>query len=124
VPPKERKIASTPEQQKAAPSPLEQKPGLDAPGSSLDKNANPSELDEVDTPADSSESADLDPDVEPAASAAEAGPDAKDGDDHETKGLVPQQDSFEEELPYVPTTLPLERYTSIKNKYLCKVKIF
>lgn len=30
------------------------------------------------------------------------------GDDHERKGLV-LQESFEDELPYVPTTLPLER---------------
>lgn len=29
-------------------------------------------------------------------------------EDHETKGLV-LQDSFDDELPYVPTTLPMER---------------
>lgn len=29
-------------------------------------------------------------------------------EDHERKGLV-YQESFEDELPYVPTTLPLER---------------
>lgn len=33
--------------------------------------------------------------------------------DHERKGLVLQQDSFDDELPYVPTTLPLERSVAI-----------
>lgn len=32
-----------------------------------------------------------------------------DEDDHERKGLVYQPDSLEDELPYVPTTLPQER---------------
>lgn len=32
-----------------------------------------------------------------------------DEDDHERKGLVHQPDSLEDELPYVPTTLPQER---------------
>lgn len=37
-------------------------------------------------------------------------PDGDDAEeDHETKGLVLQQDSFDDELPYVPTTLPMER---------------
>ncbi|KRT79173.1 hypothetical protein AMK59_6830 [Oryctes borbonicus] len=31
----------------------------------------------------------------------------------ERKGLVVQQDSFEDELPYVPTTLPLERSVAV-----------
>lgn len=31
----------------------------------------------------------------------------------ERKGLVLQQDSFEEELPYIPTTLPLERSVAV-----------
>lgn len=31
----------------------------------------------------------------------------------ERKGLVLQQDSFEDELPYIPTTLPLERSVAI-----------
>lgn len=35
------------------------------------------------------------------------------GNEHERKGLVLQQDSFEDELPYVPTTLPLERSCAI-----------
>jgi hypothetical protein len=34
-------------------------------------------------------------------------------EDHERKGLVVQQDSFEEELPYVPTTLPQERSVAV-----------
>ncbi|XP_067011804.2 uncharacterized protein [Anabrus simplex] len=34
-------------------------------------------------------------------------------DDHERKGLVLQQDSFEDELPYVPTTLPQERSVAV-----------
>lgn len=34
-------------------------------------------------------------------------------DDHERKGLVLQQDSFEDELPYVPTTLPQERSIAV-----------
>ncbi|XP_077288937.1 uncharacterized protein LOC143913169 [Arctopsyche grandis] len=33
--------------------------------------------------------------------------------DHERKGLVMQQDSFDDELPYVPTTLPLERSVAL-----------
>lgn len=33
--------------------------------------------------------------------------------EHERKGLVLQQDSFEDELPYVPTTLPLERSVAV-----------
>lgn len=31
----------------------------------------------------------------------------------ERKGLVYQQDSYEDELPYVPTTLPLERSVAV-----------
>ncbi|XP_063229308.1 uncharacterized protein LOC134534737 [Bacillus rossius redtenbacheri] len=34
-------------------------------------------------------------------------------DDHERKRLVFQQDSFEDELPYVPTTLPQERSVAV-----------
>ncbi|KDR08901.1 hypothetical protein L798_00555, partial [Zootermopsis nevadensis] len=34
-------------------------------------------------------------------------------EDHERKGLVVQQDSFEDELPYVPTTLPQERSVAV-----------
>jgi hypothetical protein len=34
-------------------------------------------------------------------------------EDHERKGLVVQQDSFEDELPYVPTTLPQERSMAV-----------
>jgi hypothetical protein len=34
-------------------------------------------------------------------------------EDHERKGLVLQQDSFEDELPYVPTTLPQDRSVAI-----------
>jgi hypothetical protein len=34
-------------------------------------------------------------------------------EDHERKGLVVQQESFEEELPYVPTTLPQERSVAV-----------
>jgi hypothetical protein len=34
-------------------------------------------------------------------------------EDHERKGLVVQQDSFEDELPYVPTTLPQERPVAV-----------
>ncbi|KAJ9586259.1 hypothetical protein L9F63_020093, partial [Diploptera punctata] len=34
-------------------------------------------------------------------------------EDHERKGLVVQQDSFDDELPYVPTTLPLERSVAL-----------
>lgn len=33
--------------------------------------------------------------------------------DHERKGLVLQQDSFDDELPYIPTTLPLERSVAL-----------
>ncbi|XP_052126664.1 nascent polypeptide-associated complex subunit alpha, muscle-specific form-like isoform X2 [Frankliniella occidentalis] len=34
-------------------------------------------------------------------------------EDHETKGLVLQQDSFDDELPYVPVTLPMERSVAV-----------
>ncbi|PSN45803.1 hypothetical protein C0J52_10771 [Blattella germanica] len=34
-------------------------------------------------------------------------------EDHERKGLVVQQDSFDDELPYVPTTLPQERSVAV-----------
>jgi hypothetical protein len=34
-------------------------------------------------------------------------------EDHERKGLVVLQDSFEDELPYVPTTLPQERSVAV-----------
>ena len=43
----------------------------------------------------------------PPAQRAEGEDDAE--QDHETEGLVLQQDSFDDELPYVPTTLPMER---------------
>ncbi|XP_046383530.1 uncharacterized protein LOC124154075 [Ischnura elegans] len=36
--------------------------------------------------------------------------------DHERKGLVLQQDSFEDELPYIPTTLPQERSVALPIK--------
>lgn len=39
--------------------------------------------------------------------------DDESGNEHERKGLVLQQDSFEDELPYVPTTLPLERSCAV-----------
>lgn len=41
-------------------------------------------------------------------------------DDHERKSLFPQE-SLEDELPYVPTTLPLERWVTIVCKNLINV---
>lgn len=47
----------------------------------------------------------------------------------ERKGLVVQQDSFEDELPYIPTTLPLERSVAvpivpIKQRYALEMKVY
>ncbi|GJQ76362.1 hypothetical protein Trydic_g14737 [Trypoxylus dichotomus] len=47
----------------------------------------------------------------------------------ERKGLVVQQDSFEDELPYVPTTLPLERSVAVpivpvKQRNVLEMKVF
>ncbi|KAK9759134.1 hypothetical protein QE152_g197 [Popillia japonica] len=47
----------------------------------------------------------------------------------ERKGLVIQQDSFEDELPYVPTTLPLERSVAVpiipvKQRNVLEMKVF
>lgn len=46
---------------------------------------------------------------EPDSEATSVVPDLAGDDDHERKGLFHQGESVEEELPYIPTTLPLER---------------
>lgn len=55
---------------------------------------------------------------EPDSEATSVVPDLAGDDDHERKGLFHQGESVEEELPYIPTTLPLERCVMVYFTFL------